>query len=107
MGSSSSNYPNVEPPKNPQYNTDPGPTAPGSTSTNKTNESTYLEPPALYNPGDRTAQSSSTKPINRAPSVNVWNAVYREPISVENTSTTTGKSQAEIDAEGWNSVPAN
>jgi hypothetical protein len=106
VSSSNSNYPNVEPPKNPQYS-DPGPTGSGSSPTNKTNESTYLEPPALYNPGDRTAQSSSAKPVNRAPSVNVWNAVYREPINVENTSTSTGKSQAEIDAEGWSSVPAN
>jgi hypothetical protein len=101
VGSSSSNYPNVEPPKNPQY-TDPGPK-----STDKASESTYLEPPALYIPGDRTAQHDAAKPVNRAPSVNVWNAVYREPINVENTSTSTGKSQAEIDAEGWSSVPAN
>jgi hypothetical protein len=98
-GQSSSNYPNVEPPKNPQY-PDPGPA-----STDKASESTYLEPPALFIPGDRTAQHESAKPINRAPSVNVWNAVYREPINVENTST--GQSQAEIDAAGWSSVPAN
>jgi hypothetical protein len=103
VGSSNSNYPNVEPPKNPQY-TDPGPTTPGSTTTDKASESTYLEPPALYIPQDRTAQQTA-KPVNRAPSVNVWNAVYREPINVEQTST--GKSQAEIDAAGWSSVPAN
>jgi hypothetical protein len=104
VGSSSSNYPNVEPPKNPQY-TDPGPATPGSTTNDKSTESTYLEPPALFIPGDRTAQHETAKPVNRAPSVNVWNAVYREPINVENTST--GKSQAEIDAAGWSSVPAN
>jgi hypothetical protein len=104
VGSSSSNYPNVEPPKNSQYS-DPGPSDPGSKATDKASESTYLEPPALFIPGDRTAQHETAKPVNRAPSVNVWNAVYREPINVENTST--GKSQAEIDAAGWSSVPAN
>ncbi len=80
---------------------DPGP------ATEKPSESsTYLEPPALFIPGDRTAQETA-KPVNRAPSVNVWNAVYREPANADSVSTTTGATQAEIDAAGWHSVPAN
>jgi len=39
--------------------------------------------------------------------VNVWNAVYREPVNANQASTSTGTSQAEIDAAGWSSVPAN
>jgi hypothetical protein len=80
---------------------------PGPAATKPSESSTYLEPPALFIPGDRTAQHETAKPVNRAPSVNVWNAVYREPAGVDNVSTSTGATQAEIDAQGWHSVPAN
>lgn len=71
--------------------------------------STYFEAPKLFNPQDRTAQNNSNraKPINRSPSVDVWTAVYSKPVTTDNISTTTTKrSQAEIDAAGWHSVPA-
>lgn len=80
---------------------DPGPAGSGSRS------STYFEAPKLFNPQDRTAQDEATKPINRAPSVDVWTAVYSKPVTTDNISTTTTqRSQAEIDADGWHSVPA-
>ncbi|MDZ4657481.1 MAG: hypothetical protein SH868_07855 [Bythopirellula sp.] len=98
-----SNYPEVTPPQNTKT-PDPGPAAEQKPS----DSSTYFEPPALFIPGDRTAQTQETaKPVNRAPSVNVWNAVYREPVNANQASTSTGTSQAEIDAAGWSSVPAN
>ncbi len=94
-----SDYPpasnDVTPPK------DPGPE--GSDS------STYFEAPKLFIPGDRTANNnaSQNKPINRSPSVDVWTAVYTKPVATDNISTTAAeRSQAEIDAEGWHSVPA-
>lgn len=98
----SSNYP-ITPPGNEATN--PQTPDPGPAAEEKPANSTYFEPPALFNPGDRTAQE--TKPINRAPSVNVWNAVYTDGAS-DNVSTTsykpTTRSQAEIDAQGWGSV---
>lgn len=102
-----SNYPATTPPPNPQT-PDPGPAAEQKPS----ESSTYFEPPALFLPGDRTARQETAKPVNRAPSVNVWNAVYREPVnadnaSISNASQGVGRSQAEIDAAGWSSVPAN
>lgn len=95
-----SNYPDVTPPVS---TPDPGP------ATQPSDSSTYFEPPALFIPGDRTASAETAKPINRAPSVNVWNAVYRQPVEVDNVSTDGAslRSQAEIDAVGWSSVPAN
>ena len=100
-----SNYPqqnSTSTQENSTQTPDPGPAA-----VKPSESSTYLEPPALFIPGDRTAQETA-KPVNRAPSVNVWNAVYREPAGVDNVSTTTtSATQAEIDAQGWHSVPAN
>jgi hypothetical protein len=98
-----SNYPDVTPPAT--TTPDPGPAAEQKPS----DSSTYFEPPALFIPGDRTAQQESAKPINRAPSVEVWNAVYRQPVNTDNVSTSNkvAHSQAEIDAAGWSSVPAN
>jgi hypothetical protein len=98
-----SNYPDVTPPQGTQQ-TDPGPAAEEDKSSKS---STYFEPPALYIPTDRTAEEETVKPANRAPSVNVWNAVYRQQVDADNVSTTTARSQAEIDAAGWSSVPAN
>ena len=97
-----SNYPETTSPQNTQK-PDPGP----ATEQKPSDSSTYLQPPALFIPGDRTAQMETAKPVNRAPSVNVWNAVYREPVNADKASTSTGRSQAEIDAAGWSSVPAN
>ena len=97
-----SNYPDVTPPESTQQ-IDPGP----ATETKPTESSTYFEPPALFIPNDRTAERETVKPVSRAPSVNVWNAVYRQQVDADNVSTTTGRSQAEIDASGWSSVPAN
>ncbi len=93
----------VTPPANSDVNppNDPGPAGSGSRS------STYFEAPKLFNPQDRTAQDEAAKPINRAPSVDVWTAVYSKPVTTDNISTTTTqRSQAEIDAAGWHSVPA-
>jgi len=66
--------------------------------------STYLAPPKLLGPSnDRTA--------NR-PTVDVWNAVYRQPAAGAAVSTTVAKpvsatrTEAQIDSEGWVSVPA-
>jgi hypothetical protein len=102
-----SRYPDVTPPANsPLKQQDPGPAA----EEKATESSSYFEAPALFIPGDKTAENT-VKPVNRAPSVDVWNAVYRGPAKNDNVSTTTYKAeartQAEIDAEGWSSVPAN
>jgi hypothetical protein len=97
-----SNYPETTSPQNTQK-PDPGSAAEQKPS----DSSTYLEPPALFIPGDRTAQQETAKPVNRAPSVNVWNAVYREPVNADKANVSTGGTQAEIDAAGWSSVPAN
>lgn len=66
--------------------------------------STYFAPPQLLGPtNDRTA--------NR-PTVDVRNAVYHVPAKAANVSTSVAKpvtgarTQAQIDAEGWESVPA-
>jgi hypothetical protein len=66
-------------------------------------ESTFT-PPQLLGPfNDRTASR---------PSVDVWHAVYRQPATAAKVSSATERptapqrSQAEIDAEGWYSVPA-
>jgi hypothetical protein len=98
-----SNYPDVTPSQGTQQ-TDPGP----ATEEDKSSKSsTYFEPPALFIPNDRTAERETVKPANRAPSVNVWNAVYRQQVDTDNVSTSIARSQAEIDAAGWSSVPAN
>jgi hypothetical protein len=101
-----SRYPDVTPPTNSTQQQDPGPAAESKPS----DASSYFEAPALFIPGDKTAQRETVKPANRAPSVDVWNAVYRGPVSNDNVSMTSYKAdtrtQAEIDAEGWSSVPA-
>ncbi len=60
--------------------------------------STSLEAPRLFAPRDRTASNG--------PTVNVWNAVYRNTAAhaVRQTSLKQSKTQAEIDAEGWHAV---
>lgn len=101
-----SNYPDVTPPANSTQQQDPGPA-----DENKASESSsYFEAPALFIPGDRTAQQETLKAANRAPSVDVWQAVYRGPAGGELSNTShkvESRSQAEIDADGWSSVPAN
>jgi hypothetical protein len=105
------NYPDETAPKNSQYPQDPGPAPPEETEEKAGDSSSYFEAPALFIPGDRTARQETVKPANRAPSVDVWNAVYRGPVNNDSVSTTsfksTARTQAEIDAEGWSSVPAN
>ncbi len=60
--------------------------------------STYLDPPQLFNPKDVTA--------SRSMSTSVWTAVYRKPVTgTVSTQQPVSRSQAEIDAEGWSSVP--
>ena len=117
-----SNYPDVTPPQNngtnnsqlnnaaPQQQQQQRPD-PGPAEQNSSDASTYFEAPALFSPGDRTAQQPTVKPANRAPTVDVWNAVYRGTGANDNVSTASHTSsaptQAEIDAQGWSSVPAN
>ena len=101
-----SRYPDVTPPTNNTQQQDPGPAADEKAS----ESSSYFEAPALFIPGDKTAQQNTVKPANRAPSVDVWNAVYRGPEGGELSRTSykaDTRTQAEIDAEGWSSVPAN
>jgi hypothetical protein len=104
-----SRYPDVTPPTNTNNSTqqpDPGPAA----ENKATESSSYFEAPALFIPGDKTAQQETIKRANRAPSVDVWNAVYRGPEGGELSRTSykvETRTQAEIDADGWSSVPAN
>jgi hypothetical protein len=100
-----SRYPDVTPPAGNAQQPDPGPAA----ENKATESSSYFEAPALFIPGDKTAQQETVKPANRAPSVDVWNAVYRGPAEGELSRTSykaETRTQAEIDAEGWSSVPA-
>jgi hypothetical protein len=63
----------------------------------KKDNSTYLQPPALFSPNDRTAQRVM------AP---VHSAVYEQPASYRPISTAPIKitaEQARQDAEGWSS----
>jgi hypothetical protein len=93
---SSSQYPGTpvegSTPETPPAVPDPAPAADEST----------LNAPQLLGPfNDQTASR---------PSVDVWHAVYRQPAETANVSTaakpTSQPSQAEIDAQGWYSVPA-
>lgn len=63
----------------------------------KKDNSTYLQPPALFSPNDRTAQRVM------AP---VHTALYEQPVSYRPISTAPTKitaEQARQDAEGWSS----
>jgi len=65
----------------------------------------YHNAPQLLDPRDRTASTSNSR---RKPTVEVWNAVYRQTATnrqVSQSSSRRERSQAEIDAEGWNAVP--
>jgi len=63
---------------------------------------TTFEAPQLLDPNDRTAQRASSG----SPTVGVWNAVYRKSSGrVNQISSKPARTQAEIDAEGWQSVP--
>jgi len=71
---------------------------------------TSFEAPHLLDPNDQTAQRSNSG----SPTVDVWNAVYRKssagPIKqtpIHQTNYQATRTQAEIDAEGWQSVPRN
>jgi hypothetical protein len=87
-----SNYPPDQ-----QQSPDVTPPDPGPVSSSS---STYLEPPKLFSPRDRTAMNER---VNRAASVDVWNAVYSRSITAENVSTATSTTAS---ADGWQSVPA-
>ncbi|NOY40564.1 MAG: hypothetical protein GXP26_01830 [Planctomycetes bacterium] len=66
--------------------------------------STLFEAPRLLDPRDRTAQRSSSSRV----SVDVWNAVYNQPVTRKAVSQTSYKptlSQVNNDADGWSSVP--
>jgi len=72
------------------------------------NTNTSFEAPRLLDPSDRTAQ----RPRSNGPTVDVWNAVYHKSSNDKGNETpihqTSGKptrTQAEIDADGWQSVP--
>jgi len=64
---------------------------------------TSFEAPRLFDPSDRTA----LRPSSSSPTVDVWNAVYRKSSTdqVIPTSFKPKRTQAEIDADGWQSVP--
>lgn len=82
-----------------QGNVDPIPAADADSS----DTSTSFEAPKLFDPRDRTAQH----PGSNQPTVDVRNAVYRGSTSETLSATSYGPTtiQAEIDAEGWYSVP--
>ncbi|MCG8449365.1 MAG: hypothetical protein MI725_07290 [Pirellulales bacterium] len=65
--------------------------------------STYfdLKAPKLFDPSDRTARRSTS---SRGPTVDVWNAVYRKPVTGNVSQVSQSRTQAEIDAEGWTAV---
>ena len=67
--------------------------------------STYFEAPRLFAPQDRTAKRSNSK----GPTVDVWNAVYHNSTNsaVNQTSHKRSRTQAEIDADGWQAVPSS
>lgn len=78
---------------------------PGPTDTEADSSTYYYNAPQLLDPRDRTARSSSR---SRKPTVEVWNAVYREPANhrrVSQSSSPRTRTQAEIDADGWTAVP--
>jgi hypothetical protein len=63
----------------------------------KTDNSTYLQPPKLFDPRDRTAKRGSIAPVHTA--------VYHQPTSYRQTSTAPRgpitAEQAQKDAVGW------
>jgi len=65
--------------------------------------STSFESPQLFDPNDRTAQRLSSD----GPTVGVWNAVYHKSTAgqIKQTRGKPARTQAEIDAEGWQSIP--
>jgi len=72
------------------------------------NTDTTFEAPRLFDPSDRTAQRSSSN----GPTVDVWNAVYQKTgservkqMAFQQTNGKSSRTQAEIDADGWQSVP--
>lgn len=90
----------------PGYPVNPAPSSPTPDPAPAADDaSTYLAPPQLLGPSnDRTA--------NR-PTVDVHNAVYRQPATTAAVSSAVAKpvtsvrTEAQIDAEGWESVPAS
>ena len=63
----------------------------------KSDPSTYLQPPKLFDPRDRTAKRGSIAPVHTA--------VYQQPVSVRQTSAAPRgpitAEQAQKDAIGW------
>ena len=86
----------VEAEEDPLHSLDPIPEGDGESST-------YIEPPKLFMPGDRTAErGSSTRPT-----VDVRKAIYQNQVdtnSVSQSSRKPGQTRGEIDAVGWSSV---
>jgi hypothetical protein len=73
---------------------------PGADTETKSDNSTYFEPPKLFNPNDRTAKRTSIAPVRTA--------VFEQPVSYRSTSTAkrgpVTDAQAKIDAAGWSSA---
>jgi hypothetical protein len=76
-------------------------------------------PPAVPDPAPAADESTLNAPqllgpfndqTASRPSVDVWHAVYRQPAAIAKVNTSAKpappRSQAEVDAEGWYSVPA-
>lgn len=72
----------------------------------ESDSSTWYNAPQLLDPRDRTAVRTYK---SRRPTVDVRTAVYRNPTPNQRVSQTSGRrarTQAEIDADGWSSVPS-
>ncbi len=85
-----SNYPSLKPTPAPVPESSAPEAAPADSNT-------LLEAPRLLDPRDRTASR---------PSVDVWNAVYSQPVTRQAVSQTSYK-PTNTDADGWSSVPSN
>lgn len=78
---------------------DPGPATDNDSST-------YYNAPRLLEPRDRTAARSYYE--SSKPTVDVWTAVYQGPTTGDATQVSARvRSQADIDADGWNAVSSN
>lgn len=75
---------------------------PGPVEESESNSLYDIEAPQLFGHGDRTARRN---PVNRSPSVDVRNAVYKMPAEYQSTSSVSRQSAAPAGADGWHSVP--
>ncbi|MCH2115396.1 MAG: hypothetical protein MK171_10875 [Pirellulales bacterium] len=78
---------------------------PGSVDDSDSSTFFDLKAPNLFDPSDQTAAQPSDA---HGPTVHVWSAVYRKPVTDSSQGATKlvseNRSQAEIDAEGWSEV---